>query len=195
LPSINIKLSPDVKSPSRRPVIVGQAPGARAIRSPLSGLSGRRLATFAGLDLADFLVAFERVNLIEAFPGKAGKGDAFPIAVARAAWAELRPRLAGRDVILLGRGVARAASHKAPPFAWLVYADKTRIALCPHPSGVNRWWNVAPHGRAARRFWRDLAQARLRRRRARRRPRRRRRASSKAARRDPSAPTAAHRSR
>ena len=44
---------------------------------------GARLAELCGLEVDAYLRAFERVNLIRRWPGKAGKGDAFDLAKAR----------------------------------------------------------------------------------------------------------------
>ena len=64
---------------------------------------------------------------------------------------DLLPRCRGREVVLLGRKVARVAGLDAPPFSWVA-----RRAWCQHPSGINIWWNEERNVRAARRFWRDL---------------------------------------
>jgi len=107
-----------------RALIVGQAPSRDSDPAePFSGASGARLAALCGLTHAEFLSAFARVNLLSAFPGKASKGDLFPLAEACEAFEDLLPRCRGR---------------------------------CPHPSGINIWWNEERNVRAARRFWRDL---------------------------------------
>lgn len=105
-----------------RVVIIGQAPSRLSDPSePLSGNSGRRLASLAGLSLPEFLDRFERRNLLDAWPGKAGKGDAFVRAgEARALAESLRAGLATRRVVLLGTAVARAfglpgGSLRVPP--------------------------------------------------------------------------------
>lgn len=143
-----------------RVLIVGQAPGPRTDPSePLSGPSGRRLAALCGLELPDFLARFDRVNLVFAHPGKLIKGDAFVGAVAaREAAFALWPRIVGRRAVLLGHRVARAfhAGH-LPYFRWHRLEDGTRIAIAPHPSGVNLWWNDPKNVKRARRFWHELA--------------------------------------
>jgi len=135
-----------------RALIVGQAPSRDSDPAePFSGASGARLAALCGLTHAEFLSAFARVNLLSAFPGKASKGDLFPLAEACEAFEDLLPRCRGREVVLLGRKVARVAGLDAPPFSWVA-----RRAWCQHPSGINIWWNEERNVRAARRFWRDL---------------------------------------
>lgn len=89
-------------------LFVGQAPSRDTDgQPPFTGRSGRKLAKLCGISHAEFLNAFELVNLLERWPGKSGKGDAFPMAEARLVAASLdfrnRPL-----VVLVGRNVARA---------------------------------------------------------------------------------------
>lgn len=141
-----------------RVVIIGQAPSRLSDPSePLSGNSGRRLASLAGLSLPEFLDRFERRNLLDAWPGKAGKGDAFVRAgEARALAESLRAGLATRRVVLLGTAVARAFGFPGAPFEFRPYWEGS-FATCPHPSGTNRWWNDRAKVWAAREFWTTLA--------------------------------------
>lgn len=145
----------------RRPLIVGQAPGPNTDPArPLSGRCGRRLAELCGLGPDDFALLFERVNVISDFPGKAGKGDLFPLREAQeiAGGMMMNGDLSDRPVVLLGDHVARAffLPRALKPFVWIP-GLAFRIAICPHPSGVNRWWNEEANVRRARRFWRRLA--------------------------------------
>ena len=67
-----------------RVLLIGQAPSRMSDPAePLSGPCGGRLADLCGLSLPDFLARFDRVNLIDRFPGKAAKGDLFPVDRAR----------------------------------------------------------------------------------------------------------------
>lgn len=78
------------------------------------------------------------MNLLAEFPGKSGKGDAFPIALARARAARMR---LGGEVVLLGRHVARAFGAQGAPFLEWFDLRGAWAAVVPHPSGVNHWWN------------------------------------------------------
>jgi len=144
-----------------RPLIVGAAPSRTSNpRKPLSGTSGRRLAALCGLSFPAFLRAFERVNLLDCYPGRRGdKGDELPRFVARLSACNLTPRLRQRRTVLLGRGVARAFHmHDRPFFVWHDdIGDGALVAVAPHPSGVSLFWNDAENVDAARRFWRALA--------------------------------------
>jgi uracil-DNA glycosylase len=138
-------------------IIIGQAPGPRGDGEPLSGQAGRRLSALCGLTVDAYLAQFERVNLLTHFPGKAGKGDAFPLPAARKAAAALLPALEGRRVVLLGGKVAAAFGlQQAPLLVWRPLGG-AMVAVAPHPSGINRWWNDPRNVRRARRFWRTFS--------------------------------------
>lgn len=139
-------------------LIVGQAPG----RSPgvvLGGRCGRRIAALAGITLDEFLERTERVNLLSYYPGKDGKGDAFPMDEARREAARLMSRLLAerhhRPIVLLGCNVAKAFHFKEELFAWGQCYSHSLVAAAPHPSGVSRWWNSPESVEAARTFWRE----------------------------------------
>ena len=141
-----------------RVVIIGRAPSRTSDhRQPLSGPSGERLAFLCDLTMAEFAARFERRNLLDAWQGKAGKGDAFVRAPEARALAEgLRAGLATRRVVLLGSDVARAFGFPGEPFLFGAHWGGS-FAFCPHPSGVNRWWNDPENFERARLFWHTLA--------------------------------------
>lgn len=154
-----------VGPPPPAPLLVGQAPSRSA--SDLLGGSGARIARLAGLSLEQYESRLARVNLLEEWPGRVGDGDALPPREARAAWRALIPELAGRRrVVLLGRGVARAAGLDGAPW-WSeveleVYgrrAFSVTLAVVPHPSGVSRWWNDPVGVLRARAWWRELVRS------------------------------------
>ena len=138
-----------------KPLIIGQAPGGSGDGIPLSGRCGRKLCGLMKTDLDDYLETFDRINVLESFPGKNGKGDSFPTRKAREMASKIE--LHGRPlVVLLGRNVARAFGlAKMDPLTWTT-VHGTKVALVPHPSGVNRWWNDCTNVRRARRFLRKI---------------------------------------
>lgn len=97
----------------KKPLIVGQAPSRKA--GQFRGRSGRRLAALLGVEHEKLEVLFDVVNLIPHFPGKDGKGDAFPMNEARDAAKDLdvwnRP-----FVLLVGKQVARACGVARPRY-------------------------------------------------------------------------------
>lgn len=145
-----------------RPLLIGQAPGRRTDpEEPLSGRCGARLADLCGVELPEFMERFERVNLLDRFPGKAGKGDKFPIDKARKAAIDvlLFNPVRDRRVVMLGGNVAKAFGFPAsePMFWSRVDGAAFWVAFFPHPSGVNRWFNEPSNVSKARRFWTALA--------------------------------------
>jgi len=137
----------------RRFTIVGQAPGRSRNRSPFDGASGRRLWRLAGLGSYDELAShFRLVNVLRKFPGKLGKGDAFPRRSAGRACRRLRLR---GTILLAGRNVASAFGVRSGYFEWTTLRGKP-CAVLPHPSGISHWWNDPRNRRRARTFMRKL---------------------------------------
>lgn len=168
-------------------------------------LARGELAALAGIIPHKFDELFECVNVLDKWPGKQGKGDAFPLEMARPKALSMRSKLLKhRRVVLLGKRVEMAFGLSRPWFQWapqpweqrgcdgahrgagfVMDIDKpdgttitescptelhhhhdarcpnTYIATCPHPSGVNRWWNDARNRRAAAVFWGALAQEKV----------------------------------
>ena len=150
-----------------KPLIVGQAPGPSGCGEPVGGRIGRRLAGYMGVTLEEFLERFDRENLVDRYPGRSGEGDAFPAAEAR----ERARKVCFEDrpyVLLLGRGVAGAFGLGAQPWLTWAYVKRVlpaqlgtvfvhaRVAVVPHPSGRNRWWNEQANRERAGEFLGDL---------------------------------------
>ena len=142
-----------------KPLFVGQAPSrsAKVGCRALSGAVGARLVGLAGVAEGEFLRRVDTVNLLAAWPGRAGKGDLFPAAAARRGVMRLM-RLgdfwARGRIILVGFGVARAfgIEDEAPCFWFRGWRPRQRVAIIPHPSGVNGWYNVAENEAMVRKF-------------------------------------------
>lgn len=135
-----------------RPLLIGMNnPLSRDPEHAPEGCTGHRLWTMlheaCGASRAEYLRAFERRNVLS--------GRDWSLSAARAEAETLRPLLAGRTVLLLGRGVPAALRYpETEPLVWqtqggLLYADDpARWCYVPHPSGLNRWYNE-PSNRAA----------------------------------------------
>lgn len=114
-----------------------------------------------GLTLEEYLESFERINLLHDYPGKTlDRQDKFPRHEARVAAGKLRRMFAGRDIVLLGRAVSSCWDRRlaeVPFLEWTVdplfYGT---VAVVPHPSGRNLWYNDLANRRAAGRFWQAL---------------------------------------
>jgi hypothetical protein len=94
------------------------------------------------------------MNLLPVFPGRAAKGDAFPMWKARIA--ARRTKLRGRTV-LVGRSVASAFGLRRIPFLVWFRLGAATVSVIPHPSGVCRWWNDPRNVSRAEEFLRPLA--------------------------------------
>lgn len=111
---------------------------------------------------AEYERAFIRMNVLDYWPGSArGKGDMFPLTEARRSLHHVIAKLDGGRyyrLVLLGRKVAHVFGHGEDKlFAWSWDERGFRVAVCPHPSGVNLWWNDSRNVARARRFFRGIA--------------------------------------
>lgn len=154
----------------REPLLIGQAPGANTDPAlPLYPLpktsAGGRLAEIMGLRPHEYFSAFERINLLHQFPGKHKRDDKFPMRDAKIAARAIRPLLRGRTVILVGRNVAQAFELDLDFHTWHLDFEQVgtetpglvqQIAVVPHTSGRNFWYNDPENMRAAREFWTDV---------------------------------------
>lgn len=154
-----------------RTLLIGQAPGPNTDPElPLFPVprtsAGGRLQEMMGLTRGEYLATFERVNLLYKFPGRHKRDDKFPLAHARLAARAMKPLLAGRDVVLVGRNVATAFELEADFFDWVEWPVRRRcvvtrdpgtcrVAVVPHPSGRNHWYNKPENRELARAFWED----------------------------------------
>ncbi|HXU01296.1 MAG TPA: hypothetical protein VN903_09905 [Polyangia bacterium] len=129
-----------------RPAIIGMNNPTRA-GDPLSPMAdrnaGHRLWRMSGMALADYEATFERINLLPSrrwLPWQA-----------RAAGRKLRRQLAGRSVVVLGRGVWQALG--LDDVAWFASTTigGTTFTLLPHPSGRNLIYNDAANREEVRR--------------------------------------------
>lgn len=145
-------------------LVVGEAPSRwmeeHGVTDPLP-LAGRELANLAGVPWPHgWYEKFEPLNVLSSWPGKQGKGDAFPLtedtlqAARRIVDAHFH---VGRRVVLLGYRVRAAFGvYTLELFEW-VQLNGAMVAVCPHPSHVNRWWNDHANVLKAREFWSKLA--------------------------------------
>lgn len=139
-------------------LFVGEAPG----RTPGPAFWGRGGARIRALAPS---LAFKAINLLDRWPGSAGRGARFPRRAAEDGRGRVLAACQGVPVVLFaGRRVARVFGlARAPYFRFVRLADGGRRAVVPHPSGVNRWWNDPANVRRARRFLGRLARDQRRR--------------------------------
>lgn len=123
-----------------------------------------------GLSRREYLQYFDRVNLLPYFPGRHKRDDKFPMTPARLAAEVMAPLLVDRTVILVGRNVASAFKVEGEFHEWQEVRVRrpcflqrcpgtARVAIVPHPSGRNHWYNQADNMAAARAFWEEFLRA------------------------------------
>ena len=144
-----------------RPLLIGQAPGANTSPDlplyplPLTSTGGRLMGLMGITDRVEYLQRFERINLLHEFPGRHRRDDKFPKRLARVAAQAVRPLLVDREVVLIGRNVGEAFGYAELAFhEWLGNVDTFRkLAVVPHPSGRNHWYNRPGRREEAAAFW------------------------------------------
>jgi uracil-DNA glycosylase len=143
--------------------LIGQAPGPNgASWKPFDGSSGKKLADLAGISREMFLSIFQRRNLLDTWPGKAGKGDAFRIEDGKLAAAYLRIEFhAGDCVLCAGSAVLRCFGFRNVPWCTWTYEQGIAFAKIPHPSGINRLWNDLGMTRDVQHFLQNLVHWRI----------------------------------
>lgn len=136
-----------------RIMLIGQAPGPGARRSsiefglrestrshdrdalvPLPGTSGNAFRILVGMSIEEYDSVFDRLNVVDEFHGKNGKGDRF--APSQEQKERIRLLADGRRVIALGKSVGKILGHSGN---WLESTND--VLLVPHTSGINRCWN------------------------------------------------------
>lgn len=141
----------------RRVLLIGQAPGPNTDPElplyPTSKTStGGRLQELMGISREEYLDLFDRINLLNEFPGRHRRD-------AKIAAAAVRPLLHSRTVVLVGRNVAQSFGLDADFHDWMEWplneCGMCLVSVIPHPSGRNHWYNDKSNRLAARRFWRD----------------------------------------
>lgn len=153
---------------SRLPLLIGESPSKRGATAEdaLRGTIARRLARLLGLTVAAYESAFERVNVLPDFLGKAPGKRARkwpPVEARQAALAMLQKGVLDERelIVLFGRRVAAAFGlpETTPWFQPTALEDPTiQVVCCPHPSGASRWWNAPENMKQAELFFRAKAE-------------------------------------
>ena len=135
--------------------LIGPSPGKRGTGpdGPLGGAVGRKLADMCGLSYPEYLNAFRRINLLDDWPGKQGKGDAFFLEKARRATKTIS--IDCTMTVFLGTNAAWAFGLSLTWMRWVEFRGGL-VAALPHPSGINLWYNDPENRERASRFMRSL---------------------------------------
>lgn len=145
-------------------IIIGQASeriGTPA--KPLEGLTGRKLADLFGCDYDEYLTHTQRFNILPEWPGSNAHGDQFPFFVARTNAQRMAVSFGACRVLIIGVKVGEVFGFTGPVLKWHHFtcaSGKYAMAILPHISGGNRWWNDCNNEQKAQRFmkrtWRKL---------------------------------------
>lgn len=141
-----------------KPLLIGEAPSRTSDpKKPFHGASGTYLAKLAGLSgVIQLSYEFRLRNILQRWPGigNAGeKGSRFPIAKAKRVARKIP--LEG-IVILAGRRVAKAFGLDHAPYFTFFERGEAIVAVIPHPSGANRFWNDPENRVIAAKFLRGV---------------------------------------
>ena len=155
---------------SNKILLVGQAPsknggyGDKALDAGIPTSASGRLLKLMGIPRDEYLDTFTRVNLLDYWPGAlaSGRGDKFPIAEAR----ESAKRILAQfqfpwKILCVGQRVGECFIHKSrlKYYEWTLCASNfppamRDVAIIPHTSGLNRYWNDPSNVKLAENFLR-----------------------------------------
>jgi len=127
-----------------RVLAIGEAPGPRPSEVALAEYE-RRIPGISQMEI---------VKVLDYWPGRSGKGSAFPRQEAReraqVIWDEHPLK---RRFLFIGIRTAQSFRIWAPDIAeWFDHRGR-RVAVLPHPSGVNTiWWNQPENREMVREF-------------------------------------------
>lgn len=139
-------------------IVIGQAPGRGPgqIYGNTAKGTWKHLSDMFGIPYENLDSVIGRFNLCPRYTGKNGKGDAFDLNLGKVLAGVITCYLLNRrrpvTVILLGRNVAKCFGVKSDFAKLQTYGDKVKVAVIPHPSMVNRFWNDERNVKKIQRF-------------------------------------------
>ena len=149
---------------SKKILLVGQAPSRTGV-NPLEALtptsSSGKLMNLMGLTEDEYMTSFQRVNLIDEYPGPlaSGKGDKFPLRQARDKAKRILQQMSEYHILCIGKRVGQCFNLDQC-FVWedriqCYPLTRNRIAMIPHTSGLNRFYNDPRNLDRAKAFLRE----------------------------------------
>lgn len=139
---------------SQRLLIIGEAPNAtNDCTHPCEGRVGRRLAELFGTAYEQYVRETDRINIVVRSPGRSNwQGMAFPRRLMPRRLRMLCLMMTERHSLILGKRAATVLGlDSLDYFRWHPTLGGW-VAIIPHPSGRNRWWNSLINRRCAVRF-------------------------------------------
>jgi len=148
-------------------LLVGQAPSRNrrpALDASTPGSASSRLLVLLDITRDEYMERFARVNLLDYWPGAlaTGKGDKFPIIEAKNSAKRI---LAHYEfpwkILCVGQRVGECfiAKSRVKYYEWIMCASNfppavRDVAIIPHTSGLNRYWNDPSNVKLAENFLR-----------------------------------------
>ena len=135
-------------------LLVGQAPSKQvtpALDASTPGSASSRLLALMGITRDEYMERFARVNLLDYWPGAlaSGKGDKFPRAEAKKAAKRILAQYEYPwKILCVGHKVGECFLPKmrVKYYDWMICISNfppgvRDVAIIPHTSGLNRYWN------------------------------------------------------
>ena len=148
-------------------LLVGQAPSRNrrpALDASIPGSASCRLLAMLGITRDEYMERFARVNLLDYWPGAlaTGKGDKFPIGEAKKAAKRILAQYEYPwKILCVGHRVGECFLPKmrVKYYDWMICVSNfppavRDIAIIPHTSGLNRYWNEPGNIKLAENFLR-----------------------------------------
>lgn len=142
--------------------MVGEAP-SRSLADPRQILVRKDLCELCGVSKARFVELYDRVNVLDEWPGKhPSGGDRFVMSEGVRGARQIMRDVGLRydHIVLLGRRVERCFTMDPNPwfdqFSLEHFGCPANFYICPHPSRVSRWWNDPSNVTCAKIFWREM---------------------------------------
>ena len=152
-----------------RILLVGQAPSKKvtpALDASTPGSASFRLLALMGITRDEYMERFARVNLLDYWPGSingSGSGDKFPKKEAQDSARRILAQFQYPwKILCVGQRVGECFIHKSrlTYYEWMLcpsnYPPAVRdVAVIPHTSGLNRYWNDPSNVKLAEKFLRN----------------------------------------
>jgi len=142
-------------------LLVGEAPGRLGLtRPPLYGRTRQLIMNAAGISENEFDRLFATTNLFTSWQGGDEHGDYFSLYKARPHASNILDNSTHQTIVLVGLRTATAFGLKVTTnqcFKWFKMKHR-QVAVMPHTSGRNRWWNSHVNREVAAKFMHELVQ-------------------------------------
>ena len=146
-------------------LLVGQAPsrtGSPTLDASTPGSASSRLLKLFDMTRDDYMDRFKRLNLIHDYPGSlpGGRGDRFSITEGRKSAQRIQKQISEHHILCIGKKVGKCFNLDEC-FTWNDYIHcypftRNWIAMIPHTSGLNRFYNDPDNVQRTKTFLQEL---------------------------------------